>query len=374
MENYLSNYAASRDNNFNLIRFVAASLVLFSHSFALAIGSASAEPLKSSIGMTWGDIAVDVFFVTSGFLITSSYLSSKTLLAFVWARVLRIYPALIVAMLLSVFVVGLWFTTYRIDEYLLNPQTHRYLVKNMLLILGVEWALPGVFLDVPWKIAVNGSLWTLPNEIAMYALLACLLGFTGSLTRWARFASIKKIILLISVASIAAHIAIYFYPIFDKTFTRLFSMFFAGSAFYIWKDKIHLSPLLASVGLLLLMASSVSRDVFFVVYCIVVPFLVFFLAYVPSGGVRKFNRFGDYSYGVYIYAFPVQQSIASLIPNVSVSVMFIFSFTVTLILAMISWHLIEKKFLRMKGAHVHIEHAMARAKKGLKNLGDSRPM
>lgn len=129
--------------------------MLFSHSFALALGSGNFEPLRSTIGMTWGDIAVDIFFVTSGFLITSSYLSRNNIIEFAWARVLRIYPALIAAILFCTFVVGLWFTENSLSEYFSNQQTLKYFIKNSTLFFGVEYRLPGVFLDVPYKEAVN---------------------------------------------------------------------------------------------------------------------------------------------------------------------------------------------------------------------------
>jgi peptidoglycan/LPS O-acetylase OafA/YrhL len=101
--------------------------------------------------------------------------------------------------------------------------------------------------------------------------------------------------------------------------------------------------------------SVINKDFYFIVYCLLLPFLVFYSAYVPSGYIRKFNRYGDYSYGMYIYAFPVQQSAAALIPNISVTTMIVVSFGVTLFLSMLSWHLIEKRLLDMKGAYVVIE-------------------
>lgn len=358
MDNLLSTYTTSRDNNFNLIRFIAATLVLFSHSFALALGSGDAEPLQSTIGMTWGAIAVDVFFVTSGFLITSSYFSRNNIIAFVWARLLRIYPALIVAILFCVFGVGLFFTTHSVEDYVSNHQTLKYLIKNSILFFGVEYKLPGVFLDVPYKEAVNGSLWTLPYEVKMYALLALILGLVAYLSKFMEIVSIRKIILLIGLISIFAHVQNNFHPVLPEKFTRLFSMFFVGAAFYVWKNKVRLSPMLILIGFPLLMFSSLNKDVFFILYCVLLPFLIFYLAYVPSGFVRKFNKFGDYSYGLYIYAFPVQQSIAATIPNVSVSIMIPLSFSCTLVLAMISWHLIEKRFLKMKGSYIYIENVM----------------
>jgi peptidoglycan/LPS O-acetylase OafA/YrhL len=76
------------------------------------------------------------------------------------------------------------------------------------------------------------------------------------------------------------------------------------------------------------------------------------MAYVPSGQIRNYNRLGDYSYGLYIWAFPVQQSIAALIPGVSVAYMIVISATVSIILAVISWHLVERRALNLKAHYV----------------------
>lgn len=355
MGTLLSAYTTSRDNNFNLIRFIAASLVLFSHSFALALGSGNAEPLIFTIGTTWGGIAVDVFFVTSGFLIAQSYFSRNNLLAFAWARLLRIYPALIVAIIFCVFVVGAWFTTSSMQEYLLNFETLKYLSKNLTLFFGVEYRLPGVFLDVPYKGAVNGSLWTLPYEVKMYAILAFSLSFVSYMGKWIKFITVRNALLLIGGFSVGLNLLNHFHDLLPEKFVRLFSMFFIGATFFVWRDKVRLSSKWVIFGMLTLLVSAINKDMFFIVYCLLLPFLVLYAAYVPSGNIRKFNKFGDYSYGIYIYAFPVQQSIAEMIPNVSVTMMIIVSFLVTIFLSILSWHLIEKKFLEMKGSYVLIE-------------------
>jgi peptidoglycan/LPS O-acetylase OafA/YrhL len=83
--------------------------------------------------------------------------------------------------------------------------------------------------------------------------------------------------------------------------------------------------------------------------------LVLALAYLPGGFIRHFNRFGDYSYGLYIYAFPVQQSIAALIPGVGVAAMIALSFVVSLLLSIMSWHLIEKRALALKGSYAKVQ-------------------
>ncbi len=260
----LSKYTNSRDNNFNLIRFFAAILVLYSHSFALAIGTGDAEPMRNIIGMTWGIIAVDIFFITSGFLITSSFLSRNNLIVFSWARILRIYPALIVAVFFCVFIVGLCFTTMNIWDYLSNIQTYKFLLKNSVLFGGVEYNLPGVFNDIPWKNAVNGSLWTLPYEVKMYVILAVILSFIALLEKWLRFVSHKNTLLLLSGGAIIIHFFNHFHPILSVNFVRLFFMFFIGATFYVWRDKVLLSQSHFIIMLLILVSSLINKELFFV--------------------------------------------------------------------------------------------------------------
>ena len=356
MGTLLSKYAISRDNNFNLVRFIAAFLVLYSHSFLIALGSGDAEPLKSMLGMSLGRIAVDIFFITSGFLITSSYISRNNLIAFAWARILRIYPALIMAMIFCVFIVGLWFTTSNTWEYLLNTQTHKFILKNTVIFLNIEYQLPGVFNDNPWTNMVNGSLWTLPYEVKMYVILPFILSIIVYVRKWISFVTIKNALFSIVLLSIIINITAHFQPIYGRQlFFRLFYMFFIGAAFYVWRDRIRLSSGWFFIVLSLLLLSTINKDVYFVFYYLLLPYLIFYVAYVPSGLVRKFNGIGDYSYGMYIYGFPVQQSMAAIIPDISVNIMITYSFIITLVLSVFSWHLIEKRCLSMKGSYIYIE-------------------
>lgn len=132
--------AHGRDNNFNLIRLLAALAVMVSHSFALALGGGSFEPFRSSLGMSPGMIAVDVFFATSGFLVTASLLSRRNPIEFIRARGLRIFPGLLVVLALTVFVLGPVFTSLPLSTYFTEWETYRYLVKCLTLITGV-WAI-----------------------------------------------------------------------------------------------------------------------------------------------------------------------------------------------------------------------------------------
>lgn len=348
----LDSYKNSRENNFNLLRFIAASMVLVSHSFPLATGSGISEPLKRFIGITFGHIAVDVFFITSGFLITGSLLRSKSYFSYVAARALRIYPALFVAISLIVFVMGPLVTSLSIGEYF-SKETFVYFAKNVTLFMGVSHTLPGVFENIPWHSAVNGSLWTLPYELKMYFYLFVVFVLLKESRAYLpdfikRFYKFEYVIATLAITSVTLHIANHFYFHMFNDFIRLFSFFFVGSFFYCFAHRIVLNNLLFFVATGLLVVSLFSKDAFMLCYILLLPYLVFYLAYIPRGIIRKFNQLGDYSYGIYIYSFPIQQLTAFAIVGISVLQMTVLAGVITLCFAMASWHIVEKRSLSFK--------------------------
>lgn len=345
----LSICAQGRDNNFNFIRIVAALAVLVTHSFALAIGGENVEPFKKSLGMTMGDMAVDVFFITSGFLVTSSLLNRKSIVEFVLARALRIFPALWVMLILTVFVLGVGMTSLPVSAYLLNPKTYAYLAKCSTLFFGVVYNLPGVFYSNPYKNAVNGSLWSMPYEVHMYALLV-LAWLALCITRKYRLKAFKLAIVSYAVyAGVCILFEHYSNPSSASLFMRLSFMFFSGAAFFVLKEYIVLSRPWFYFTVIALSLSVVYTYFFYVVYLLSIAYILLFLAYVPSGNIRKYNSLGDYSYGIYIYAFPVQQSVAALIPGVPVVGMILISGVISILLGVVSWHFLERRALGLKG-------------------------
>jgi len=361
--NFLSFYAVGKDNNFNLLRFFAATLVLFSHSFALSIGHSSAEPLYTSLGVTFGSMAVDIFFITSGFLVTASLLNRGNIFAFVWARFLRIYPALLVSVTFCVFIVGLYFTSLPYDDYLGDYEIYRFFVKNIILLDGIDYSLPGVFENIPYRNAVNGSLWTLPFELKAYILLALIGTVYLSFKDWIKRVLFESLLVLMGLVGMSLYMIDHYIPIADTMTLKLFSMFFIGSAYYILKDKIIISKKFFWIIAIIIGLSTYDKEIFFITYTLGIAYMVLYFSYVPSGQIRRFNKFGDYSYGLYIYAFPIQQSVAALIPNVSVLEMFVFSFSVTLILSVLSWHFVEKRFLNFKDKYIVVQNLVTFEKK-----------
>ena len=346
----LSDYSEGRDNNFNLIRILAAYAVFITHSYALSVGSGSAEPAIKNIDLSLGMVAVDIFFITSGFLVTASLLNRDSIIDFIWARVLRIYPALIVMLFLTTFGLGVFFTTLPWSSYISDSQVYKYLLKCSSLIGGVSFNLPGVFEPNPYKNAVNGSLWSMPWEVRMYAFLA-LFGLVIGVLCKDRIKKLKilKIIIIFSVIMAAIFLSYYHFIASGKScYLKLYVLFFSGALYYILKNKIELSRKIFISIIFIFVISTINKHTFYFLYILTLPYILFYIAYIPSGFIRKYNKLDDYSYGVYIYAFPIQQSFAALIPGISVLQLIIFSTISTFIMAYLSWHIIEKHALRLK--------------------------
>jgi peptidoglycan/LPS O-acetylase OafA/YrhL len=299
-----------RENHFNLIRMAAAFAVLVSHSFALTQG---VEAQPGAHGIYLGAMAVDVFFVTSGYLVTAS-LMRRTIVEFTVARVMRIYPALIVAVTVTTVALGFdW----------------NYLWKNALLFPGAPGTIEGVF-DANPSNGINGSLWTLPYEVRMYAALAIIGIVFKRDDSW-------LIVVTIALCSFAWWVTL------DTVLARLAWMFFAGSACQLLAVKLSLrtaAVIVLPLTTVFAMTGSTAA------YALALPIAVLTVAHI-KGPLLAYNRYGDLSYGVYIYAFPVQQSLIAAGLTHPIAVLAAAT-VIVLPLACGSWHLIEKRALKLK--------------------------
>lgn len=335
-----------RDNHFNLIRFLAALAVLVTHSFALSSGKQENEPLWTTYGMTLGSIAVDVFFVTSGFLVCNSLVSKQNLLEFAAARALRILPALWVVLVITVLLVGPALTTLTLSDFARSHETWRYVIKNATIFGGMAHTLPGVFEHNTMPRLVNSSLWTLFYEVWFYACL-CVCWWLAGLMPPRRVAWMGRIIILGVV--IAAALTVYSRLTgWHYQWPRLAFAFFTGASFYVLRDRIELSGRAAFAVILGMAIASVHRDAFYLVYSAAVGYLVLFAAYARATPLLAFNRLGDYSYGVYIYGFLVQQLLVNAFPGIGTGPLMAASIVATLVCGAASWHLVEKPALSKK--------------------------
>jgi len=352
-----SSIAASHQNNFNLIRMIAASLVLFSHSYPLC---GLDEPLIATLGVTWGLIAVDIFFVTSGYLVTASIVRGANAKQFVFNRVLRIFPGLIVAVFLTTLVCSIWFTTLSFTDFWSQWKTWRYLIKNMMLVWpqGLEWSLPQTLIGVPSDKggggALNGSLWTLPQELKMYAYLLAMYVGCRFITRllamsgWGMSRVFNATIYTVAAISLLADIYVTVNGQ-HKLVLHMGAMFFVGSAAFVKKISFaRLWPHSLFAICFVIATALVSEKAFLPVYTLVLPWAVLAIAYAPTRFLHGYNQLGDFSYGMYIYAFPVQQWVAYLIKGVQPLQMMSICFPVVLLLAVLSWKLVERRALAFK--------------------------
>ncbi len=328
-------------NNLDFIRFAAAAGVILSHAFPLAQGTGTREPLEDFTRgqMTLGRLCVAVFLVISGLLITQSYERTPSLARYTWARVLRIFPGLAVVLLLSALLLGPALTQAPLGVYFGSSETYLYLLRNFTLY-APQWELPGVFTGNAYPGAVNGSLWTLKYEVGFYLLVAGL-GAAGLLRKWVALAGWAAAAVVPFVPYVGPRLG--FWP-------ELYLYFGGGLALYLLRDRVRMSPWVA-LGCAAALGVTAWLGVGFrhAVGCCG-AYLVLYLAFLPSR-LSGFARHGDFSYGVYIYAFPVQQLVTALLGGrTEWWVNAALSLPVVVALAALSWHLVEQPALRLKGS------------------------
>jgi peptidoglycan/LPS O-acetylase OafA/YrhL len=348
----LDAHATGRENNFNLLRLLAATIVLVSHSFLI---TGAVEPTVGH--WTLGTVGVQIFFVISGFLIAMSWFRRPGLRGFAVRRGLRIIPALVVAVVACAFVLGPLVTELTPSKYLTDPATPEYVVDNVVAVgtggaaHHVDLDLPGVFKSNP-DTAVNRPLWTLPIEVEAYALVA-LLGIAGLLAGSVALVAAAFFLLSIAPGGVESlpvvGAPIEFLRGADGLAAHLVALFFISALFYKHRKRVPLRLDLALVALLVLVASlgtAAERPVLL----IAIPYLVLTAAYRSWGGLRVLTRPGDVSYGIYLLAFPVQQTIFHLWGGNGPTALTVslIAFPVTYLLALASWHGVEKRALRMK--------------------------
>ena len=339
----LASLSIGRDNNLNLIRMVAASTVLVSHSYPLTGIDGFGDPLWEATGYTMGEIAVAVFFVISGFLITKSFNNGRGITHWLLSRVMRMGPGLLVVLTLTAGLLGPLVTTLPLHQYFTNRMTLEYVPSNLSLWF-MRFKLPGVFEKNPYGGAINGSLWTLLYEVLCYGAVL-LAGIAGLINRRRAFG----VILFLYLGAYAAVVVTgpYSGGLHRIDFLAGFSFsFIVGMAGYVWRDRIVLDWRLG-LGLAAV-AVALSGTLFAEAAAwLSIGYVTLYLAYKPKGLALRYNRLGDYSYGMYIYAFPVQQLMVHLWPGMHWYQNVALAFPITLLMAILSWHLLESRALEL---------------------------
>jgi peptidoglycan/LPS O-acetylase OafA/YrhL len=335
-----------KQNNFDLARLFFAVVVLFQHFSLLT----EIPNFKIFQFCTWLLQPVESFFVISGFLISLSYTRSQSFTSYLNKRIRRILPAYFtVVMLCSL--VGFSLSNKINLEYF-SVDSLKYVFANLTFLNFVQPSLPGVFVDNPMPGAVNGSLWTIKLEVMFYILLPVL------------FYLIKRFSLLV-LPVIYSLSVLYFYslqklsiilnkPVLQELARQLpgyLSYFVCGIGIFLMYEKFRKYKnilLVVSVALYILSKAFVDIFFFFNPIALAIVIIYFCNEFVYLG---NWGKYGDFSYGAYIWHFPVIQSLVQLKFNELNSLLFLgIVIAIVAVLSIASWHFIEKPFLK-KDSH-----------------------
>lgn len=330
---------AGRNPNFDVLRLVAASSVIFSHAFAITEGSEQREPLRQFLGQgnLLGLYGVYTFFIISGFLITGSFLHRSSARNFLLRRCLRIFPGLALCVLGMVFVLGPLLTSLTPSAYLRSDAPLAYGVRTLALVDTSDAGLPGVvFSSNDYGTIVNGSLWTLGPEFLCYVGvmvlgLLLLLRLSGALV----------------LLAVGVWTHLHASTGFLGNIEFLLPFFAAGSVLFFLRRHLRYPWLVAVLCLAGwgLLGAQGRPAVGFAIFGSVLVILIGTASTVTVSGA---TRFGDLSYGIYLYGWPVEESVRRALGDHAVWwQVFALSLLGATALALLSWHLVEARAIQL---------------------------
>lgn len=320
------------ENSYDFVRFCAACSVLFSHHFDLA---GFPEPIVPSYGEDFGELAVEIFFCLSGFLLYRSLQKSSSWARFVCARFLRIFPNLAFVLVVTSAATFFWYRNYA------HLGLHAdYVADNLLMFVrGVTQLIPGAFADSV-RPTVNEPLWSLPYELWLYAVLALIVALGGRRSG----TGIVLGTLLVGIAWSATPLLGEFDigPLESSDLFKLGSFFLSGAALAVFWPHIGRHAL--AIGVTGLIGIAVVRQLLPI--DTILQSLAVAAATIGLGSSRVmawFSKGGDASYGMYVFAWPVQQFSLLLIEPFWLSMLA--AFLTTTALGYATWHTFEKQAL-----------------------------
>jgi peptidoglycan/LPS O-acetylase OafA/YrhL len=327
--------AAKRNNSFDLIRHFAALLVLYSHHFAL---SQRPEP-QVPYWDTYGFVAVAIFFSISGYFMPESFRQSGNFIRFIGRRVRRIFPGLIVCSFLMTYVLGTVFTVTPTFEYLTSKWTFDTFLQYSVFFGRV---IPGVFSNFLFPNAINGSLWTLPIEFLCYIIIGAALSLSGS---WKMALALFITSVLGTIYVFRAGVSFDFYAV-PLNYLGVFGVCFsAGALLSMTKDAWFSARFPLVIFSLVSLYVLRGRPEIQTFGSLGIAILTIVIG--ESFSERLINGKFDISYGIYIYAFPVQQITINLLTRnfwLSMAI----SVALTLGLAALSYRFVERPFLKAR--------------------------
>lgn len=338
-------YLRADANNFTALRLFLASSVIYTHSYWLLTGSETRDDLSPFLGAPISTLAVDGFFFLSGFLVYPSLLRMKGAAPFLLARLTRLWPALALSVILTA--LGGLAVTQTPGAAYLGSETSSFLACNLSFACS-GYHLTGVICaDQPCNI--NGSLWTLPWEARCYLALAGL-SLVG-------LAAPKRMTWLILPATLLGAL-VWDTPLRElaserlttgamfylDTAHRLWPLFALGAAAYLFRHRIVLSWWALAA---LAVANAFAQKLWFPaeIHALFIGYAVLCLGLLTAKTKAISGNWPDYSYGTYIFAFPIMMALYEAWKPTSYLALAAANLALTLPLAALSWHFVEKPAL-----------------------------
>jgi peptidoglycan/LPS O-acetylase OafA/YrhL len=337
----------NRPSGFDYLRIGLAMSVILAHSFLLTYGPAGE---RGNWIFYLAPLIVPMFFALSGFLIAGSFERSKSLFVFFGLRIFRIVPALAVEVLISALILGPLLTDYSFARYVSAPEFRVYFLN----MLGeIHYVLPGVFLHNPTHL-VNGQLWTVPFELGCYVALGVIAVLNVYRRKWLLLA----MFLFLQALQILNTIFRFNHGYNGAGGTTIILCFLAGLVLFRYRKNIPYSGTLALLCFALSIASGIIPNA--------IRFAPLPMAYLTiylgllSPSRNKILLSGDYSYGLYLYGYPLQQAIVQVFPSLRAWYWnFGLAISIAGFVAFCSWHLIEKPVLSRKNVLQIADDAIA---------------
>lgn len=337
-----------RNNNcFDFLRLLFAVFVLVTHSYALFGYSENDWLYQLTRQISFSQVGVFGFFSISGYLIFISLVRSENLINYFAKRVLRIFPALTILILVSVFVVAPIFVSGSSINLYSNLSTWEYLLNN--IILQTKYTIDGLFENNPLPSIVNGSLWTIPYEFSCYVLISVFFLIKNKMRLIRIVLSFNMICFLIIFNFYLTKFS-YWTPVYKintELLLKFGGFFLMGSLIASFNDLVIKHKTLLLISSFILLTGSFFFFVFHWVEYIIFPIFIISFGLHSFKYISDISKIGDYSYGFYLYAFLIQQVIVLMFEPQLYMLMFL-SFLITFIFALFSWYLIEKPTLKLK--------------------------
>jgi len=335
----LSELTKDKNNNCNLLRVIAALFVIISHSILFLSQSANFSHSNVNILYKLGFIGVNIFFILSGYLVSNSLINSQNLITYLANRFLRMWPGLVVNSLIIVFIIDITYNGFT-NSFLFESSLN-YLYSVLLLINPSYHGIPGVFNQHIYP-EINGALWTISYECIMYCILA-IMAILGILTpsKSAKVFCIGYLLFNVLVLNIYK----YHLPNTVYEFLRFTILFNIGICFQLFQNKIKINSLVFMIAFAITCYLFSTGATSSVLFDISLGYSIFWLGFVPKW-LLFYNKFGDYSYGLYIYGWPIGQALSSFIHTpfwLAVCTMLL-----SFCFAIVSWKLVESPALSLK--------------------------